>query len=174
MATVRFNPSFDDKIKMVLARKATAGHKEAADRVLQMLKDFTRLWNRQPIYESTSVIAADGINMTTVITVTDIMVSATLSRWKAIDEGLDTAPNGISQIAQGKKYPMKFKLPYSAKSFDANGEGGGTGRDTTPPLLNFWEIAPGSRVIRPRAWTERVKAEASTFHSIMVEAANNA
>lgn len=173
MATVRFNSSFDEKIKVALARKATAGNKAAAEKVIEMLTGFTRMWNRQPTYESTSVIAADGVNMTTIITVTDMMVSATLSRWKAIDEGLDTAPNGISQIAQGKKYPMKFKLPYSAKSFDANGEGGGTGRDTTPPLLNFWEVTPGSRVIRPRAWTERVKAEASAFHTIMVEAASN-
>lgn len=174
MATVRFAPSFDEKIKIALGRKASAGHKAAADRVLEMLRGFTQLWNRQPDYQATSVIAADGVNMTTVITVTDFEVGRGVSRWKAIDEGLDTAPNGISQISQGKKYPMKFKMPYDPKSFDANGAGGGFGRDTSPPLLKYWEIAPGSRVIRPRAWTERVKAEASALHSIMVEAAINA
>lgn len=154
------------KLEQALEMKMRDAIDAGLDEMIKQFKGYVKKWKRKPTFEK--VITGTYPKLKGKVVVSDMMVGG-VERWHAIDQGISTAPNGIDQMKLGRKYPMKFPLPYSPKSYGVDGSGGGRGRggDTQ------YRMSIGPRSIEARNWTKAVKLNEAKIKAIMKSKVKN-
>lgn len=148
------------KLDAIIEKKMLDAIDAGLDEIIKELQEYVKKWRRQPTFSK--VITGTYPNIKGKVVVSDMMVGG-VERWHAIDKGIATAPNGINQIALGRKNPMIFPLPYQPKSYAPNGSGGGPGRGGETQ----YRMIIGPRSIEARNWTKAVKSKQSKIKAAM-------